>query len=75
MTTIEILDKGMQCLVDNLGIVEAEQFVSALKREKFDYTKWQQVFFDQIPIQQLHEDAVEYGRTHPFSGNAKIIYK
>ena len=73
MTTTEILIKGMQCLVENLGIVEAEQFVSAVKREKFDYTKWQRLYFDEIPVHQLHKEAVEYGRLHPFQGDAEII--
>lgn len=73
MTTIEILDRGMQILVDNMGIIEAEQFVSAMIREKFDYTKWQRNYFDNIPTQQLHKDAVRFAKENPFSGKAKII--
>ena len=73
MTTFEILDRGMQCLVDNLGIVEAEQFVSSVMREKFDYTKWQRTYFDEIPVNQLHEDAVRYGMEHPYKGNGTIL--
>lgn len=41
MSTIEVLNNGMQCLIENMGIIGAEQFISAIIREKFDYTKWQ----------------------------------
>ncbi|MCD8332479.1 MAG: hypothetical protein LUB63_08175 [Oscillospiraceae bacterium] len=39
--SMEIMDKGISCLLEKLGIVETEHFVSVLIREKFDYTKWQ----------------------------------
>jgi hypothetical protein len=31
---------GMKILIEQLGNVEAERFVSILLREPFDYTKW-----------------------------------
>ena len=31
--TVEIMNKGMKCLLDNLGIVEAEYFISTVIRE------------------------------------------
>jgi len=41
VTTSEIMRKGMECLTQQMGIVEAEQFISVIIRETFDYTKWQ----------------------------------
>jgi len=35
-STTEIMNKGMECLKDNLGIVDAEMFISLIIREKFD---------------------------------------
>ena len=60
MTTIEVLNSGMQCLVEHLGIIEAEQFIAAVIREKFDYTKWQRDHFDAIPADVLHAAAIDY---------------
>ena len=40
-STIEIMNKGMQCLTEQMGIVDAERFISLIIREKFDYTQWQ----------------------------------
>lgn len=38
--TVEIMNKGMRCLTEKMGIVDAERFISIIIREKFDYTKW-----------------------------------
>ena len=41
---------GMACLVEKLGIVNAERFIATIKRENFDYTTWQREYFAQILI-------------------------
>lgn len=33
-----LMSRGMRCLIDNLGIIEAERFVALLSRERGDYT-------------------------------------
>ena len=73
MSTMEVLDRGMKCLVDNMGIVEAEHFITIVMREKFDYTKWQRDHFDSIPAEQLHRNAVQYEKDHPYQGKATIV--
>ena len=73
MTTIEVLNNGMKCLVDHMGLIEAEQFISAVIREKFDYTKWQRTYFDSIPADKLHADAVKYAEEHPYKGKGRVI--
>lgn len=73
MSTIEVLNNGMQCLIENMGIIGAEQFISAIIREKFDYTKWQRNYFDSIPAEELHRSAVKYEEEHPYKGSGKII--
>ena len=35
-----LLDKGIRCLNEQLGILEAEQFIYVLKSQPFDYTEW-----------------------------------
>jgi len=70
---IEIMNKGMNCLVEKLGVVEAEQFISILIREKFDYTKWQESYFDGMTPTQIDAEAKQYIAKHPFRGKAKIV--
>lgn len=75
MNTAEIMAKGMECLRQNLGIIETEYFISVIIKEQFDYTKWQREYFDRIPADQLHEEAVAYAEAHPYQGKAKEIIK
>lgn len=67
---VEIMNKGMKCLTDQMGIVEAEQFISFVIREKFDYTKWQGGYFDRKTPEEISREASEFEQEHPFSGNA-----
>ena len=69
--TVEIMNRGMQCLTDNLGVIEAEHFISVIIREKFDYTKWQRDYFDKM--EDFHKEAIEYAKSHPRSGKAQLI--
>lgn len=63
--TTEILERGIDCLVKNLGIVEAEAFIAAVQREKFDYTKWHQnVFAEDMTLEEINAAAVEYRKAH-----------
>jgi len=70
LSTVEILNNGMQCLTEKLGIVEAERFISVVIREQFDYTKWQRDFYDSMKPGEFHSNAVEYAKTHPYNGKA-----
>ena len=36
-STAEIMDLGLECLVEKLGIINAEHFIATIKRESFDY--------------------------------------
>ena len=44
-STVELMSRGMECLVKHMGIVEAESFIAAILRERFDYTKWHKEYF------------------------------
>lgn len=70
--TAEIMNKGMNCLLEKLGVAEAEQFISII-REKFDYTKWQQIHFDEMAPEEIDDGAKQYAEDHPLKGAAKIV--
>ena len=53
--------------MEKLGVVETEQFIAAIIREKFDYTKWQQQRFDNMSADEFQEAAVAYAKENPFS--------
>ena len=43
---MEIMDRGISCLLEKLGVIETERFIAVINRERFDYTKWQRRKFD-----------------------------
>ena len=62
-STVELMNRGMRCLIEQLGNVEAERFIAAIMREKFDYTKWRQEQFDGMTSQEFNAAAVAYAKT------------
>ena len=67
ISNMEIMNQGMSCLLENLGTVGTEQFISVIMREKFDYTKWQQQRFDNVSSNEFQEAAIAYEKENPFS--------
>ena len=53
-TEAEIRMTGMQALIGALGLVEAERFLAAVSRDKFDYTEWRR---SGLPQMTLHDIA------------------
>ncbi len=69
-STSEIMNKGMKCLMEQMGIIEAEQFISVIIREKFDYTKWQRDYFDAKTPTEIRDEASRFEKKHPYTGDA-----
>lgn len=64
--SIAIMDRGMSCLVKELGVVDAEYFISFVKNDAFDYTAWRKTRFDNMSIKEISDAAVAYEKEHPF---------
>ena len=54
-----IRNDGMNTLIKNLGLIEAERFVMLLQKEPFDYTKWQENLFEDMTIEEIYNNAAE----------------
>ena len=52
-------DEGMKILINNLGHVEAERFISLIIRNPFDYTEWQRNLFDNMSVIELSNLAMK----------------
>lgn len=65
-STAEIMDMGITCLLENLGTVQTEKFISILIRERSDYTKWRQRYFGAMSDEEYMEASVAYDQAHPF---------
>ena len=53
--------EGMTALLEKLGKVDAERFVSLMLREPFDYTVWRGTLHDEnISVRELSRRAMEH---------------
>ena len=62
-TTATIMNDGISCLVERLGIIETEIFISQLIREPIDYTKWQREHYAGMSVSELNKRAVEFAKS------------
>jgi hypothetical protein len=61
MNSAVLLDKGMKCLTNELGLLEAEQFVYTLLSQPFDYTEWRKNnLFEGMSVAELSKAADKY---------------
>ena len=64
-STVELMSRGMDCLVKNMGVVEAEYFIAAVQRERFDYTKWHQDYFaEDETVESFLQKAADYAKSN-----------
>ncbi|WP_295672805.1 hypothetical protein [uncultured Mucilaginibacter sp.] len=59
ITDTEVKQKGLGALLDALGEVDAERFITLLNRDPFDYTTWQRNLFENMDINQISKKAME----------------
>jgi hypothetical protein len=73
--TEAILSAGMKLLRENLGIIEAEIFLSHVKKDRFDYTEWSQNLFEDMTFDELITAAADFERENPhlIPENARIV--
>ena len=58
-TDMTLRDEGMKVLINNLGRVEAERFISLIIRDPFDYTEWQRNLFNDMSVKELSALAMQ----------------
>ncbi len=65
ISTAEIMDIGINCLIEKLGTVDTERFISVLIREQADYTRWHQRYFADVDSDAFNSAAIEYAQANP----------
>jgi hypothetical protein len=60
MNNAVLMKTGMQALIEKLGNVNAEKFVSLILREPFDYTEWRKEnLFAGMTIEDISSSAMK----------------
>jgi hypothetical protein len=60
LTDFEIKKKGFRILIENLGDVDTEKFISLIIKDPLDYTKWQSTLWTNQTVDKLSEQAMDY---------------
>lgn len=64
----EVRIRGLHALVEALGTVEAERFITLMLREPFDYTRWQRHLWAGKSVDEISKAAMELRRVSPNKG-------
>lgn len=67
-TDAEVRTRGLRALVDALGPVDAELFITLMLRDPFDYTNWQRQLWVDKQVDDISKAAMELRRTAPGKG-------
>jgi hypothetical protein len=67
-TDTELRIRGLHALVEALGPVEAERFITLMLREPFDYTSWQRQLWIEKSVDELRKAAMAWRRAAPNQG-------
>ncbi len=60
-TDTVLCSEALDTLIQNLGIVDAERFISIIKRDTFDYTEWRRDnLFKGMTIDEIHAAATKH---------------
>jgi len=67
-TDTELRIRGLRALVEALGPVEAERFITLMLREPFDYTRWHRQLWVEKSVDELSKAAMASRRAAPNKG-------
>jgi hypothetical protein len=60
MTETVLMRTGMETLIERLGNIEAERFISIILREPFDYTEWRRDnLFEGMSVEDISREAMK----------------
>ena len=59
-TDTDLRKQGMKVLIKNLGLVEAEKFITIIRSEHFNYTEWQENLWADKTVDEIYDAAKVY---------------
>ena len=65
--TAVVMEKGITVLLENLGVLDTELFISTLLKEPIDYTEWRKkhfLYYDVDPV-EFNRHAIEHDKENP----------
>ena len=63
-TETQIRYEGLDALVKQLGMIDAERFISLILRDRFDYTEWQRHLWEHESLETIYQRAAARWEAH-----------
>ena len=60
-----VMQKGIQVLLDDLGVLDTELFIATLLKEPQNYAEWAKTYFDRYDSETFFNEAIQYDMNHP----------
>ena len=60
MNDTVLSQSALKCLIDNLGIVQTERFISLIIKEPFNYTEWQKDLYSDMSPDEFFSAVSEW---------------
>lgn len=58
LTDTEIKVRGVEMLIESMGLVDAERFIALMNRNGFDYTEWRRDLWKGETIEEVSSRAM-----------------
>ena len=55
-----VISDGIKILLERLGQIDTERFITLIRQEPFDYTKWQETLLEEFSVGELCDRAMEH---------------
>jgi len=59
-TDATLQHEAMNLLLQAFGAVDAERFISLVKRDTFDYTEWRRGLWNDVTIDEVYAEAAAF---------------
>jgi len=59
-TDTTLQHEAMNVLLQAFGAVDAERFISMVKRDTFDYTEWRRSLWNDMTINEIYAEAADF---------------
>jgi hypothetical protein len=63
MSDVELKSRAIELLINQLGEVEAERFLSLINKETFDYSEWRKKLLIDLDVKTVSSLAMKYRAT------------
>jgi hypothetical protein len=71
--TTAIISAGMSVLLETLGVIETEIFITTIGKNSFDYTKWRENLWENLTLEELFAQTAEIDASYTVPEGVQVL--